>query len=145
MKTLIVTAGVIVEQGKILVTQRKEDSPHGLLWEFPGGKVEEGEEPREALRRELKEELDIEAKAGMIFDVVFHLYPEHPILLLAYRCHQEKGVLKPLACQGFRWVTLKELKELVMPPADDPIRKHLFSFGEVNAWRRTESKDMFKV
>jgi len=125
MKTLIVTAGVIVEQGKVLVTQRKEDSPHGLLWEFPGGKVEEGEEPREALRRELKEELDIEAEVGMIFEVVFHLYPKHPILLLTYHCRREKGVLKPLGCHGLRWVSPRELKELVMPPADDPIRNHL--------------------
>ena len=130
MKTLIVTAGVIFKQGKILVTQRKEDSPHGLLWEFPGGKVEEGEEPREALRRELKEELDIEAEVGMIFEVVFHLYPQHPILLLTYRCRQEKVVPKPLACHGLRWVSLRELRELVMPPADDPIRKHLCSSEE---------------
>ena len=135
MKTLIVTAGVIMKRGKILVTQRKEDSPHGLLWEFPGGKVEEGEEPREALRRELKEELDIEAEVGMIFEVVFHLYPEHPILLLAYRCRQEKGVPKPLACQGLRWVSLRELRELVMPPADDPIRKQLFSDHLQMSWR----------
>ena len=126
-KTLIVTAGVIIEHGKILVTQRREDSPYGLLWEFPGGKVEAGEEPREALRRELKEELDIETNVGMIFEVVFHYYPQQPILLLAYRCRQEKGILKPLACQGLQWVSLRELKELVMPPADDPIRKHLCS------------------
>ncbi len=127
-KTLIVTAGVIIEHGKILVTQRREDSPHGLLWEFPGGKVEEGEEPREALRRELKEELDIETNVGMIFEVVFHFYPQHPILLLAYRCRQEKGVLKPLACQDLQWVSLRELRELVMPLADDPIRKRLYSY-----------------
>ena len=127
-KTLIVTAGVIIEHGKILVTQRREDSPHGLLWEFPGGKVEEGEEPREALRRELKEELDIETNVGMIFEVVFHFYPQHPILLLAYRCRQEKGVLKPLACQDLQWVSPRELRELVMPLADDPIRKRLYSY-----------------
>lgn len=126
MKTLIVTAGMIVEQGKVLVTQRKEDSPHGLLWEFPGGKVKEGEEPREALRRELKEELDIEAEVGMIFEAVFHPYPD-PILLLAYRCRRDKGILKPLGCRDLRWVGLSELKGLVMPPADDPIRKHLCS------------------
>jgi 8-oxo-dGTP diphosphatase len=127
MKTLIVTAGVIIEQGKVLVTQRKEDSPHGLLWEFPGGKVKEGEEPREALRRELKEELDIEAEVGMIFEAVFHPYPKQPILLLAYCCRRDKGILKPLGCHDLRWVGLSELKGLAMPPADDPIRKHLCS------------------
>jgi 8-oxo-dGTP diphosphatase len=127
MKTGIVVAALIMEQGKLLVTQRKKDSSHGLLWEFPGGKVEEGEDPRGALRRELKEELDVEVQAGELFDAVFYFYPEYPILLLVYRCQVEKGFLKPIGCHDLRWVTLRELETLVMPPADDPIRKHLFS------------------
>jgi len=125
MKTVIVAAALIIEGGKILVTQRKKDSPHGFLWEFPGGKVKEGEEPREALRRELMEELDVEAEVGMIFDVVFHSYPEYPILLLVFRCRVEKGLPKPIGCHDLRWVTLRELEKLAMPPADDPVRKHL--------------------
>ena len=130
MKTVIVTAALIIEQGKILVTQRMEGSPHRLLWEFPGGKVKEREEPREALRRELKEELDVEVEVGMIFDAVFYSYPEYPILLLVYRCRIEKGSLKPIGCHDLRWVNLRELETLAMPPADDPIRKHLGSFEE---------------
>jgi 8-oxo-dGTP diphosphatase len=130
MKTVIVTAALIIEQGKILVTQRKKDSPHGLLWEFPGGKVKEGEEPRDALRRELKEELDVEVEVGMIFDAIFYSYPEYPILLLVYRCRIEKGSLRPIGCHDLRWVNLRELEKLAMPPADDPIRKHLGSFEE---------------
>ncbi len=130
MKTVIVVAALIIEQGKILVTQRKKDASHGLLWEFPGGKVKEGEEPREALRRELREELDVEAQVGMIFDVVFYSYPAYPILLLIYRCRVEKGLLNPIGCHDLRWVNLRELETLAMPPADEPIRKHLFSFGE---------------
>jgi 8-oxo-dGTP diphosphatase len=130
MKTVIVTAALIIEQGKILVSQRKKDSSHGLLWEFPGGKVKEGEEPRDALRRELKEELDVEVEVGMIFDAIFYSYPEYPILLLVYRCRIEKGSLKPIGCHDLRWVNLRELEKLAMPPADDPIRKHLGSFEE---------------
>ncbi len=130
MKTVIVVAAVIIEQGRVLVTQRKVDSPHGLLWEFPGGKVKEGEEPREALRRELKEELDIEAEVGTIFEAVFHLYPEHPILLLTYHCRIERGTLTPIGCHDLRWVDVSELQRLVMPPADDPVRKHLCSSKE---------------
>ena len=130
MKTVIVTAALIIEQGKILVTQRKKDSPHGLLWEFPGGKVKEGEEPRGALRRELKEELDVEVEVGMIFDAIFYSYPEYPILLLVYRCRIEKGSLKPIGCHDLRWVNLRELEKLAMPPGDYPIRKHLGSFEE---------------
>lgn len=130
MKTVIVTAGVIIEKSKALVTQRKENSFHGLLWEFPGGKVEEGEEPREALRRELKEELDIKVEVGRIFDVVFHAYPDYPVLLLAYHCRMEKGIPKPIGCHAFQWVNQGELKRLEMPQADEPIRKHLCSSKE---------------
>jgi 8-oxo-dGTP diphosphatase len=127
MRTVIVTAALIIEQGKLLVTQRMKDSSRGLLWEFPGGKVEEGEDPRGALRRELKEELDVEVEVGKLFDAVFYSYPEYPLLLLIYRCRVEKGSLKPIGCHDLRWVTPRELEELDMPPADDPIRKHLFS------------------
>jgi 8-oxo-dGTP diphosphatase len=127
MKTIIVTAGVVIEQGRVLTTQRKKDCSQGLLWEFPGGKVKEWEEPREALRRELKEELDIEVEVGMIFEATYYPYPNSPILLLVYHCRIEKGVLKPIGCHDLRWVNLKDLKELVMSPADDPIRKRLCS------------------
>jgi 8-oxo-dGTP diphosphatase len=130
MNTVTVTAALIADQGKILVTQRKEDSSHGLLWEFPGGKVKEGEDPRQALQRELKEELDTKAKVGMLFDAVFHTYPEYPILLLVYRCWVEKDSLKPIGCRDLRWVTLRELEKLAMPPADDPIRRHLSSCND---------------
>ncbi len=112
MKTVIVTAALTIEQGKLLVTQRKKDSSRGLLWEFPGGKVEEGEDPRGALRRELKEELDVEVEVGGLFDAVFYFYPESPILLLVYRCRVEKGSLKPIGCHDLRWVTLRELEDI---------------------------------
>ena len=125
MKTIIVTSGLITEQEKILVTQRKEGDAQGLLWEFPGGKVEEGEEPRQALQRELREELGIEVEVGEIFEAVYHNYPEHPILLLVYRCRIEKGIPKSLGCRDLRWVNLRGLREMAMPPADDPIRGHL--------------------
>lgn len=130
MKTVIVTAGVIIEKKKVLVAQRKEGVLRGLLWEFPGGKVREGEDPRDALRRELKEELDIDVEAGRILEVVFHSYPEYPILLLTYHCHIKKGVPKPIGCQGLRWVGFEELNRLAMPPADEPIRSRLGSSGE---------------
>jgi 8-oxo-dGTP diphosphatase len=135
MKTVIVSAALTIEQGKLLVTQRKKDSSHGLLWEFPGGKVEEGEDPRGALRRELKEELDVEVEVGRLFDAVFYSYPEFPILLLAYCCRVEKGSLKPIGCHRLRWVTLKELEALPMPPADDPIRQHLSSLN-LDGWEK---------
>jgi 8-oxo-dGTP diphosphatase len=123
----IVVAGVMMKQGKILLTQRRAEDSYGLLWEFPGGKVKEGEGLREALQRELKEELDIDVEVGMIFKRVFYPYQDNPILLLSYHCLIKKGTLKPLGCRALKWVTLKELKKLSIPPADDPIRKRLYA------------------
>ena len=130
MKSLIVSAAVIMDQGKILLTQRREDAPHGLLWEFPGGKVNEDEEPREALRRELREELDIEAEVGEMAEVVFYFYPERPVLLLTYRCRVKAGQPVPLACRDLRWVKLGELERFTMLPADGPIRERLMKTRE---------------
>lgn len=127
METVIVTAGIIIERGKVLLAQRREKTLRGLLWEFPGGKANEGEDPREALRRELKEELEIDVEVKNIFDVVFHSYPEYPILLLAYFCRIEGGVPRPIGCNAIRWVSSEEMKDLVLSPADEPLRKRLGS------------------
>jgi len=127
LKTLLVTAGLIIQNRKVLVAQRMKGTPRGLLWEFPGGKVKEGEDPRDALRRELKEELDIDVEVGNIFEVVFHPYPEYPILLLVYRCRMIQGIPKPIGCQDLKWIRIEELAELEMSPADEPVRNHLAS------------------
>ena len=124
-QTLIVAAAVIFEKGKVLVTQRNEDDFHRLLWEFPGGKVRANEEPREALQRELREELEVEARVGNLFDVVYHVYPEFPILLLVYECIIERGLPKPLECRDLRWAEVQDVLTLSMPAADEPIRRHL--------------------
>ena len=127
MKTIIVASALITREGRILVTQRREGDDQGLLWEFPGGKVEEGEEPRQALQRELREELGIEGKAGLIFGASFYTYPKYPVLLLAYHCEIKEGTPRPLGCRDLRWVTLREMGELTMPLADEPIRRRLLS------------------
>lgn len=125
MKTIVVTAGLMTEGEKVLLTQRKEGDDQELLWEFPGGQVEEGEEPRQALQRELREELGIEAEVGELFDATLYPYPSHPVLLLVYRCRIEGGSPRPLGCRDLRWVTPGELSTLPMPPADEPIRNRL--------------------
>lgn len=127
MKTIIVASALITREGRILVTQRREGDDQGLLWEFPGGKVEEGEEPRQALQRELREELGIEGKVGSIFGASFYAYPKYPVLLLVYRCEIKEGTPGPLGCRDLRWVTLREMEELAMPLADEPIRRRLLS------------------
>ena len=124
-QALIVTAAVIFEKGKVLVAQRREASFHRLLWEFPGGKVRANEEPREALQRELKEELGVEVRVGNLFEVAYHVYPEFPILLLVYECSIERGIPRPMECRDLRWVEIQEMLTLSMPAADEPIRRHL--------------------
>lgn len=151
METLIVVAAVIFDQGKILLTQREEGFPCGLLWEFPGGKVKEGEEPREALRRELEEELGIQTEVGPLYEAVYHVYPQYAVLLLAYQARIKSGVPVALGCRALRWVRPRDLEKFEMPAADDPIRQRLLSldskeraFGPWGdeGWRRTESKNM---
>ncbi len=127
MRTIVVASALIAEGGRILVSQRRENDDQGLLWEFPGGKVEEGEEPRQALQRELREELGIEGKAGSIFDASYYAYPKYPVLLLVYHCQIKEGTPRPLGCRDLRWVTLSEMGELAMPLADEPIRRRLLS------------------
>jgi 8-oxo-dGTP diphosphatase len=125
MKTLIVAAAVVCAQGRILVTQRKEGVHQELRWEFPGGKVKDGEDPRKALERELAEELGVRAEAGTLFDVVFYRYPEYAVLLIAYQAKIVEGIPRPLECRDLRWVRPEELDELPMPPADEPLVRRL--------------------
>ena len=113
--------------GRILLARRGPSGPHAGLWEFPGGKVEEWEEPRTALRRELKEELDLEVEVGDLIESVHHVTPDEPILLLAYACRITRGVPKPLECLDLRWVDVGELSLFDMPPADGPIQDRLRS------------------
>jgi len=129
---LIVTAGLMVAEGKVLLAQRKENVHQGLLWEFPGGKVTEGEEPRQALRRELREELAVEVEVGALFDAVYYSYPEFPVLLLVYRCKIQKGVPQPLASRALQWVDPRELEEIPMPPADRRLQRRLCSLSEAS-------------
>jgi 8-oxo-dGTP diphosphatase len=125
VRALIVAAGLIAEEERILVTQRKEGATYGLYWEFPGGKIEEGEEPRQALQRELKEELRIDCSVGHLFEVVFHNYPDYSVLLLVYRCEIEEGIPQPVGCRDLRWVNSREMAGLTMLPADQSIQKRL--------------------
>jgi 8-oxo-dGTP diphosphatase len=129
MKTLVVTAGLITEGGRIVVAQRKEGDEWGLFWEFPGGTLEEDEGPHECIKRELREELGIGVEIGDIQQVVFRQYERFNILLLAYQCRIRVGIPTAIGCREVRWVGKEELKELQMPPADEVVRGRLLHGG----------------
>ena len=121
----IVTAGIVIQNGRVLVAKRPRQTHGGSLWEFPGGKMELDEDPKACLRRELLEELDIGVKVGEILEVVYHRYDRYPVLLLGYRCELKEGTPKALGCPEYRWVGKEELERLPLPEADKPIRGKL--------------------
>ena len=96
-RTVLVAAGIVVEDDRVLLTQRKAGAHLAGAWEFPGGKVEAGEDPREALVRELREELGIDVVVGEIVDVAFHRYEEKAVLLLFFEARREERSPAPRA------------------------------------------------
>lgn len=125
MNIAIVTAAVIIQDGKVLITQRKVGVNQELKWEFPGGKMEVSESPEECLAREIKEELNINISVGRIFDVVYYRYPNITILLLAYSCEIIDGNPDAVDCNDFEWVSINSLDKYSFAEADIPIVNRL--------------------
>jgi 8-oxo-dGTP diphosphatase len=123
--TLIVSAAVVIRDGKVLLSQRKKGAHLADLWEFPGGKAEAGEDPRAALVRELGEELGVQATVGEIVDVTFHRYEEvgRSILLLFFEATLEPGSPAPHAkdVADVKWAGLEALDPAHFPPADGAV------------------------
>ncbi|MCU0692852.1 MAG: (deoxy)nucleoside triphosphate pyrophosphohydrolase [Polyangiaceae bacterium] len=118
--TLIVVAAVMIHQHRVLVTQRPAGSHLAGMWEFPGGKVEPDEDPRDALVRELAEELAIAVSVHQIVDVIFHRYPQKNVLLLFYETSllPASPLPQPVGVADLCWRAAHELHELDFPPAD---------------------------
>ena len=114
---LVVVAAVIERDDRVLLTRRQKGVHLEGLWEFPGGKIDEGESHAAALRRELREELDTDADvADLVFEIT-HDYGDRSIALHFYRCAL-LGEPRPLLGQEMRWVPRAELRLLGFPPAD---------------------------
>jgi 8-oxo-dGTP diphosphatase len=121
----VVAAVIRGDDGRILLARRLPGGPHGGLWEFPGGKVEEGEEEREALAREIREELGVEIEVSEEIARVAHAYPHASILLTAYSCRISGGTPHPHECWELAWVSAAELSSYPMPEADVPIAEKI--------------------
>jgi 8-oxo-dGTP diphosphatase len=115
---IVVSAGLIEKDGKLLITQRPPNSHGALKWEFPGGKLEQDEDPRECLRREVMEELKIQIEVGEIVDVVFHRYPERSVLVLFYACRWVSGDPVSLGVRDFAWCRPQRLNQFDFLEAD---------------------------
>ncbi len=125
---LTVVAAVVIRGGRIMVCQRRPEAHNGLKWEFPGGKLEPGEAPEDALARELREELGVEAAVGRICDAVLHRYPDRDVLLLFYPCRLLRGEPRALDCNAVAWAAPDELPGYDFAGADK-------TFIEREHWR----------
>ena len=121
---LLVTAVALIDtDGRVLLAQRPDDKPMGGLWEFPGGKIEDGETPESALIRELAEELAIDTAESCLAPLTFasHSYDKFHLIMTLFVCRKWKGQPQPVEGGQLRWVRPNALRDYPMPPADIPL------------------------
>lgn len=117
MRQIEVVAAIIVKDHKVFATQRGYGEWKDF-WEFPGGKIDAGETPEEALRREIKEELDTEIAVGELFTTINYDYPTFHITMHCYLCTIENGSLTLLEHEAAKWLSLEQLYSVTWLPAD---------------------------
>ena len=118
--TIIVVAAVVEEDDAFLVTRRPDGVHLAGLWEFPGGKIDLDESHADALRREMREELDTDVDVGELVFETTHAYPERTVALYFYRCVLKQRP-RPLLGQEIQWAKRSELTSLGFPPADEQL------------------------
>lgn len=124
MKVLHVSAAALIDvDGRVLLTQRPEGKSMAGLWEFPGGKIEDGETPEQALIRELQEELGINTWSSCLAPLTFasHSYEDFHLLMPLFACRKWEGIPQGKEGQNLKWVRANQLRDYPMPPADEPI------------------------
>jgi 8-oxo-dGTP diphosphatase len=124
---LVAAVALLNRDGKVLIARRPPGRPLAGLWEFPGGKVEAGEEPETALIREILEELGIEIARTDLVPLTFasHAYPDFHLLMPVYLCERWLGSIVAQENQELRWVKPDELSLYDMPRADEPLKTSL--------------------
>jgi len=129
-KTIRVVAAVVEREGRYLITQRRDQAVLANLWEFPGGKVEAGENDEEALKRELRERLDAEGHIGKKLGEKVHEYDGYRVALALYEATLDES--KPLIAKrvkDFRWVASSEFDQYPFPDADQQTMDQLLGFS----------------
>lgn len=130
LKIVLVAACALVDaDGRVLIAQRPPGKPMAGLWEFPGGKVEDGERPEYTLIRELREELTIIVSEACLAPLAFasHTYPDFHLLMPLYVCRRWDGTVAATEGQQLAWVRPNRLRDYEMPPADVPLISHLMT------------------
>jgi 8-oxo-dGTP diphosphatase len=124
---LVVACALVDADDRVLLAQRPEGKTMAGLWEFPGGKVEEGERPEKALIRELGEELGIDVREPCLAPLTFasHGYDTFHLLMPLYVCRRWEGTVAAREGQTLRWVRPRDMRAYPMPPADEPLIAHL--------------------
>lgn len=123
-KVVLVVAVVLVDRdGRVLLAQRPEGKKMAGLWEFPGGKVEQGETPEQALIRELHEELGIDTRTSCLAPLTFasHSYDDFHLFMPVFVCRVWKGAVTAKEHKAIAWVYPKDFDKYPMPPADIPL------------------------
>lgn len=128
MKILLVVACALIDtDGRVLIAKRAQGKSMAGLWEFPGGKLEPGERPEEALIRELREELGVDVTKACLAPYVFasHGYETFHLLMPLYVCRKWSGTPQCLDHEALAWVRPRDMRDYPMPPADEPLVAHL--------------------
>lgn len=111
-------AVITSKQGKILIDRRREQGEMGGLWEFPGGKIEPGETVAECIKREIKEELDLEISVGDRLTTITHDYKTFKVTLYVHDCEYVSGIPRALECEEILWVEPSQINQYKFPQAN---------------------------
>jgi mutator protein MutT len=129
-KPILVTAGILIDGDRILICQRHRSDTYGLQWEFPGGKVRHGEDPKAALRRELAEELCIQAEVGAEVFRLRHHYPDRYVEVAFFSIASYRGTVSNRVFEAIEWAPRRKLPEYEFLEADRELVKRI-ARGEV--------------